>query len=805
MRKNKLIVLLMLAVVMAFSFAFTACNTDSEDSLGHVCGHICTVCGNCLDENCDDEACWDKCEAATLEKAAEKIKNDLNSLEKTSADMTLANATSIRDVGHTDTTISYTVSWRIEVAEDVETAPASIVVADDGSVTLKVNALDKENHPYTLIATVSDSEENTKEVSFNLIVPSIGKLTVAEFIAKETGDTLYEIEGWVTAVNKIGEKGSFVLEDSTGAIFSYKNFNVTLGAKYVVYGTRDVNYDLPQLGTTEVIMLESTETFTPPLATELSADYLTENPITKENVLTYSVKPLKITGSELRVNDSGYYGTYYKNGKQLLNLYMNSTIKATAAELKGNNVIVYGYLRGFSTSYYTIQVTAIEKAPAVEMTDAEKIAAAKEDLIVEDIFDVGSVELPTADDDVNIAWSLAETTYATLSDNTLTVAGLPDADKTITLTATLSIGEITDTKTITVNIKLAKSKYLADVVATPAVGTAYKLAMWQNSDKKVYYAVKAVSGRFISTTTDVTEAVDVTLEAATGGYYVKLGDKYLTIVGEKYNDKLSTSSPTLADTATTVFAIRDDGVLTFVASLTGFDDATFYLGTHGSFNTIGSNAISYISDATKIDDTKYVARLVNGTKINADETPSGGDSGSTGGDSGSTGGTTTPTITPSTDKTAAYTFTGTTTAKGTLLKNDTALTLFGNSTTSDALVSVAVMNIYEGNGQGGAYENQSGFLKTGTSKAAGQLVLTFAEGKKATKVEIKCHDWYKSDAIHPTNSNSVAVNDSDAVLAPYNTEGTPAVLTFELDGTSNVVTLDFTNRVFIFEIIVTFA
>ena len=154
---------------------------------------------------------------------------------------------------------------------------------------------------------------------------------------------------------------------------------------------------------------------------------------------------------------------------------------------------------------------------------------------------------------------------------------------------------------------------------------------------------------------------------------------------------------------------------------------------------------------------------------------------------------------------AAYNFATTSTKKGTKLDNASALTLFQKSSTSTDLVSVAVTNIYDGNGDGGAYPQQGGFIKTGKSKTAGQLVLTFAEGKKVAKVEIKCHDWNTKSDSYPTNSNKVAVNGGTAVLAPYNTTGAPEVMTFELDGSSNVVTIDTKDRVFIFEIIVTFA
>ena len=152
-----------------------------------------------------------------------------------------------------------------------------------------------------------------------------------------------------------------------------------------------------------------------------------------------------------------------------------------------------------------------------------------------------------------------------------------------------------------------------------------------------------------------------------------------------------------------------------------------------------------------------------------------------------------------------YNFATSSTKKGTELTASTALALFNASSTSTDLVSVAATKAYDGNGSGGAYANQGGFIKMGTGSVNGKLVLTFAEGKKVAKVEIKCHDWYTKSASYPTNSNKVSVNGGTAVLAPYNEAGTPEVLTFELDGTSNVVTIETSKRAFIFEIVITFA
>lgn len=134
--------------------------------------------------------------------------------------------------------------------------------------------------------------------------------------------------------------------------------------------------------------------------------------------------------------------------------------------------------------------------------------------------------------------------------------------------------------------------------------------------------------------------------------------------------------------------------------------------------------------------------------------------------------------------------------KGAELDAEKALALFPGA------VSATPTKIYAGNGTGGAYPEQGGMLKCGTSKLDGQLVLTF--DKKVAKVEITCHDWYTKSDQYPTNKNKVSVNGSEAVLAPYNENGTPDVLTFTLDGSSETVTIDTLARIFIFKITVYF-
>ena len=148
--------------------------------------------------------------------------------------------------------------------------------------------------------------------------------------------------------------------------------------------------------------------------------------------------------------------------------------------------------------------------------------------------------------------------------------------------------------------------------------------------------------------------------------------------------------------------------------------------------------------------------------------------------------------------------------QGVEITADEALALFsGVASGSGSLTGVTLTKIYNGNSTGGAHPNATGFIRCGKSDTNGDLVLTF--NKKVAKVEILCHDWYAKSDLYPTNSNYVAVNGGTAQLAPYTEDGTPATMTFNLDGSSNTVDFDFSNsqsgktgRVFIFKIVVTF-
>lgn len=110
-----------------------------------------------------------------------------------------------------------------------------------------------------------------------------------------------------------------------------------------------------------------------------------------------------------------------------------------------------------------------------------------------------------------------------------------------------------------------------------------------------------------------------------------------------------------------------------------------------------------------------------------------------------------------------------------------------------------------------AWRGANGLVKMGTSKKEGVISLTFSE--TISKVEILCHDFFKKDSSHTTNSNKLDVN-GDTQLLPYTETPTPGTLTFNLSEPSEDVVITSTGlekegtaygRAFLFDIKVTIA
>ncbi|MBQ9114640.1 MAG: hypothetical protein IJY07_01760, partial [Clostridia bacterium] len=231
--------------------------------------------------------------------------------------------------------------------------------------------------------------------------------------------------------------------------------------KVLVWGNRSVNAGVAQINTTEIKVLEAnSSSYAEATATELKASDLDLTALNDAAMPGMTGIYYKVTGATLTLSDTGYTNANYKD-KQLLSLYVNDAIEAAAADLYDETVNVYGYVRGYKNgTYLTMQVTKIEyggEGEFVPKTAEQKVAYEKEALSLDTIAYAGETELPTKGSrysaQVAISWALADNAVATLTDNVLNVASLPAERTTLTLTATITCGDVTDTATVTVDVR----------------------------------------------------------------------------------------------------------------------------------------------------------------------------------------------------------------------------------------------------------------------------------------------------------------------------------------------------------------
>lgn len=216
------------------------------------------------------------------------------------------------------------------------------------------------------------------------------------------------------------------------------------------------------------------------------------------------------------------------------------------------------------------------------------------------------VTLPTSAQgysDVTITWEITNGggAWATLDNGKLTIA-LDSEEHSVTLTATIKLGSVTDTKEIT--LKLSAKAFEVLTGETPADGT-YKLAMFQANLNKWLYMTGAMAQQYyFGTTEKAAEAVDIKLAAVTDGWTLQIsgGDndgKYLRMYPRDATN--SSSSLQFSDSA-------ENSVWKWNAELNAFyvviGSDNYYLGTSGTYNTFsGSKESNYTSG------TNFLAHL----------------------------------------------------------------------------------------------------------------------------------------------------------------------------------------------------
>ena len=503
-----------------------------------------------------------------LQKAAKYLKALYNTAPvETGVDF---ERTTIVPVG----TVQYTVTWAVDVAEDL----VKIVAGENNTVVIDVNEDNQTETAYKLTATVSDKDGNKKEVVFDHILPkAVAKdgteFSVAEIIAmgaaKEHNtytDYKYKVTGVITEVYNT-QYGNMKITDDAGNILT-------------IYGTFSAD------GT-------------------LRYDAMEVKPVAGDTVTIYG-----IVGQ--------YNGTpQIKNGWIVAHTpgEGGTTEDPTEPSTPADPTTP-------TEPKPTDPVTPPASDPAADSTlsvkDAINLALSKEHNIyttgkyyvtgkITEIYNTQYGNMKITDDAGNIL-----TIYGTYSADGSTrfdaMSSQPKVGDTVTIYGI--VGQYNGTPQIKNGwiVKINGSAPSTEPVTPPAppasnlsvvdsleVGKAYKFGMVQQAAGKTVYLAGGMEGYYMATTENASTSLDVFVEEANGGYYL-----YTMISGKKtyINMVISTTHVNGAyeETAKTVYT-WDANAKTLVATMQpeGKDAEPYWFGTRSdkTYLTVGPCAVSY--------------------------------------------------------------------------------------------------------------------------------------------------------------------------------------------------------------------
>ncbi|MBQ7326524.1 MAG: hypothetical protein IJW93_03490, partial [Clostridia bacterium] len=514
--------------------------------------------------------------------------------------------------------VVYTVDWSVD--------NELVKLVDNGSTWLvNVDEKSESEQKYKLTGLITAPDGTTATVSFDRTVPEYAVISFEEYMAAEKGATV-TVEGIVVGINAHSLNNKYnhlYLMDASGkgGYYCYKltsdpaEAGVKVGMTVSVSGTVE-----PYSGMQEIkdgsfqIVDETIKTITP---VDVTTNFAAGEPLTNFVAMPVVIKGVTIGAQDLEKDTSqylyfsigdekGYVRTYVSD---FINLTINkegdaytspdkATIDAAHAEKFGWTANVTGILvlYGVENPYIIpTSVDCFEYLEFVEKTADEKIAAELEGISVpEAITENTTLTLPLVGkyyNDVKIAWAVDNTAYTVGEDGKLEIK-LGAEKVTLTLTATLTCGDKTETKTFEVAVDAASADlYVPKSTTTPVADTAYKFYLVQVTLGKNLYLTGEVSGRYLVTTDKADQAVDVYVETVEGGVklYILDGEtkQYITV----YNNADGKLSVKYDAAGTSVYTYN----ATVNAWVTNMDGTDYYLGTYSNFNTVSASKLSYIT------------------------------------------------------------------------------------------------------------------------------------------------------------------------------------------------------------------
>ncbi len=561
----------------------------------------------------DDESSSDNStveETTDIELAKEYLRGMYkDNSTSTSSDFTRVNTLM---VGST----SYTVEWTVEVENN-----AVSVEKGDKEDTIKINVVKPETAiEYILKATIKDGDGNTTETSFKYTIPAYEEMGFEAYYSAAAGDSVI-VKGVVSAIiatSKGNSNNSLYVQDTDGGYYIYglssdpvTDLNLEVGMTVMVSGVKDIyngthevkdaTVEIVDSNKTEVIALDYTDLFK-------NATSLKDEALVKKQGALVTIKGVEITG--ISTSNNTYYmfklgdkETYVRISSSSCPLTTDeqTTFVATYNENISNSATVTGIISVYDSKFYLTPATvdAFSEFAAIERTDAEKIAAEKENISIPESFAVNKeVELLTKGKtftDVKISY--ASDNSSVVVKNGKLIVTLSDKEQTAKVTATITCGEASDTVEFTLTLG-AKGK------EEKPEGTAYMFALAQAQIGKNLYFTGEMDGNFLATSEKASDAVKVYIETVSGGYrFYFMNDGKRTYI-DIHEYTAGKAGVQITTEPTCVFTKHESGV--YVANVAGAD---YYLGTYNTFTTFSASKISYITgdNAANIGVSQFIA------------------------------------------------------------------------------------------------------------------------------------------------------------------------------------------------------
>lgn len=368
----------------------------------------------------------------------------------------------------------------------------SVVSKNATHVTIDIPEENLEAFEYQLTATITADDGTTEQVVFTRTVPYIHVASFAEYIAAKEGASIVTegvVTGIITKEDGASSNGLFlnVYENDAvvGGVYVYQSpttlpAGIAIGKKVKVIGEKDIHNGTHEIKYATVEIIDNNVVNVEPLDyTDLykNAADLKDAALVEKQAALVTIKGVTLVAQSEADKSGGYY-RFELNGKKSYVRISSSVCPLKAAEQEtfkstfeaniGNKADVTGVICVFSGEFYLtpVSVNAYSNITVVSYTDEQKVANALAELTLAEEYKAGFT-LPTSSW-ATVTWEVKDANPAITIEEGKAVLHQTDAEQTVVLVATATVGEVTDSKEITVKVSAKAQSFISEALAAGA-------------------------------------------------------------------------------------------------------------------------------------------------------------------------------------------------------------------------------------------------------------------------------------------------------------------------------------------------